>query len=174
MVNREPWLASVPALGFCLTTVFGGAVEFWSVTSLTWNPLFTSALCASGSDWPTTPGTLTFGGPVETLSVTVVPRATRLPSAGLALITSPFCTVAEGVSTTLGTSPAFCTCWVASATGRLVTWGTATPPLPPKNAYATPPSTASTSSAPSAQSSHARRLRPPPGWVYSSSSGPYS
>ena len=46
MVTVEPWLASVNAAGFCLTTVFGGAVEFWSVTSLTWNPLFTSVFRA--------------------------------------------------------------------------------------------------------------------------------
>ena len=46
-----PWAASVPAWGFCRTTVFGGAVEFWSVCSCTWNPAFASVFRAFVSDW---------------------------------------------------------------------------------------------------------------------------
>ena len=54
-----PWAASVPAWGFCLTTVLGGAVEFWSVCSLTWNPAYASVFRAFVTEWCLTFGTLT-------------------------------------------------------------------------------------------------------------------
>src|SRR5262245_10396550 len=48
-VTVAPLLTDVPPVGFCRTTVFGLAVEFWAVTSLTWNPLSSSVLRATGS-----------------------------------------------------------------------------------------------------------------------------
>ena len=49
-VMVAPLLTDVFAAGSCRTTVFGLAVEFWSVCSLTWNPCDTSLLRATGSD----------------------------------------------------------------------------------------------------------------------------
>ena len=51
MVTVAPLATSVPAGGFCWTTVFGLAVEVWSVFSLTLNPLLTSRFRASASAW---------------------------------------------------------------------------------------------------------------------------
>src|SRR5215831_9612154 len=51
IVTVAPLLTFVPAVGSCRTTVFGGAVEFWAVCSLTWNPAFCSVFRAFVSDW---------------------------------------------------------------------------------------------------------------------------
>src|SRR5579875_1419447 len=125
-----PLDTEVPAFGFCLTTWPCGAVEFGSDFWVTWKPAFCSWLVAAFSVSPTTLGTLTDAGPADTNSLTVAFLASLVPNGGLVLITSPLCTLAEVLSTTDGTSPAWTISFCAWAWGWPTTFGTAMlPPL---------------------------------------------
>src|ERR1700689_576750 len=93
-----PLDTEVPPFGFWLTTWPCGAVEFGCGFWVTWKPAFSSS--------PTTLGTLTEAGPSDTNSLTVAFLDSLVPNGGLVLITSPFCTLLDALSTTEGTRPA--------------------------------------------------------------------
>src|SRR5437764_807734 len=59
------------------------------------------ALVAAACVWPTTFGTATCGGPLETTRLTAEPLATLVPAVGLSLVTSPAATVLLGCSVTV-------------------------------------------------------------------------
>src|SRR5262245_28844959 len=154
--------ASVPAAGDCLTTVPCGLVEWASTfgTTSNWESALSAALCCM----PLTLGTLIFCGPVETYSVTFEPGAATPPPGGLVLITLFLVTVEDGWSTTFGTNPAFVIAALAVSTLCPATEGIVLPELPPpRMRYATPATTASTTSTPKAHSSMVRRRLLPPG-----------
>ena len=78
-----------------------------SVVTETPNPAFLSAASAEASSYPTTLGTETEEGPVETVMVTVLPLSALVPADGLVLMTLPFSTLDEEDCVTLTSKPAF-------------------------------------------------------------------
>ena len=77
------------------------------------------------SDSPSTFGTVTCAGPVETNSLTVLPLGTVVPFGGLVLITSPLGTELDARSTGWATRCAFTISFSAVASGSPATSGTA-------------------------------------------------
>src|SRR5207248_7004858 len=83
----EPETSLDCAGGFWLMTVPGVALDEVVVLVLTLKPAFSSARVALSCDWPTTLGTVIFGLPVDTNSVTDVPTAGFCPAVGSLRIT---------------------------------------------------------------------------------------
>ncbi len=83
----DPTGTDFPAGGSVAVTrpaVLPGTLNFCG-----FSPSFTSVCSAAVHCWPLTSGTLTFFGPVETVSVTVPPLSIFLPAAGSCLKTTP-------------------------------------------------------------------------------------
>src|SRR6266702_2688736 len=89
MVTVDPGSTMVPPTGFWFTTVPWGSVDVVSCLMSTLKPSFCRVVSATFSCLPSTLGTATLPGPVETYNVTTVPAETLLPSGGLDLITRP-------------------------------------------------------------------------------------
>ena len=81
------------------------------------SPAFTRSACAFVHDSPLTAGTVTFGGPVETQSVTVPPLSIFVPGLGSCLKTIPFLYLSFGPLFTDETRPAALICCWADACG---------------------------------------------------------
>src|SRR5580704_8095534 len=96
MVTLDPGSTSVVPTGLWFTTVPEGWVDVVSCWTKTVKPSFCKVVAAALSCLPSTLGTATLPGPVETNNVTVVFAATLLPSAGLDLITRPLLTLEFG------------------------------------------------------------------------------
>jgi hypothetical protein len=94
-LTAEPGLTLVPALGFSLITSPDATVALLAVLTVpSASPAATMADVAA--DWvsPTTLGTVTGAGPVETTRLTAELELTVVPALGLSLITLPDATVA--------------------------------------------------------------------------------
>ncbi len=89
------------------------------------SPTRRSAAVAAASVWPTTDGTATSCGPLETVRTTVAPRRASAPAGGRWRTTRPFACLAN-TSTDLARNPAACTRSNASATSSPTTLGTST------------------------------------------------
>src|SRR5262249_56106788 len=97
------------------------------VTMATTRPGFVIAVVAAACVWPTTLGTVTCGGPLDTTRFTALPVTACAPLAGDWLITDPFGTVVlEAVVTMPTMSPAFVIAVVAAACAWPTTLGTVT------------------------------------------------
>src|SRR3954454_17963816 len=118
----EPFAAVAPPLGDWLTTVPAACVE-GTANTFGARPdarTFPSA-CARGS--PVTSGTATFGGPFETVSATVAPRASFQPAGGFCAVTVP-AGFGEGAELLLRCRPAAWSFAAASADVIPPTFGT--------------------------------------------------
>ena len=89
-----PNCACVPAAGVWLITNPAATVllHCWVAVPVT-RPAPVSAVPAAVCVWPTTLGTVTLHGPVETTKATALPDCTWASAAGFWLITSPAATV---------------------------------------------------------------------------------
>src|SRR5205823_14859759 len=89
-LTAEPLATLVPAVGLSLMTLPAATVLLdCIVTAPTVRPAPVMALAAAACVWPTTFGTATCGGPLETTRLTAEPPATLVPADGLSLMTSP-------------------------------------------------------------------------------------
>src|SRR4029079_9581284 len=127
-----PAATEVPATGFCEITLPAGTVaEACCVIVPTTSPALMIAVVAAACVKPTTFGTLTGAGPVETTRFTALPAATDVPATGFCEITLPAGTVAEACCVIVPTtSPALMIAVVAAACVKPTTFGTATPAPP--------------------------------------------
>ena len=81
IVTAEPGGAFFPAGGFCATTVPGACFETtWTMCGVSFAAC--SFLMASAADRPTTFGTATPSGPVETVSFTFAPAGSSVSPGG--------------------------------------------------------------------------------------------
>src|SRR5204862_521259 len=97
------------------------------VTVPTARPAPVMALAAAACVWPTTFGTATWAGPLETTRLTAEPLATLVPAVGLSLITVPEATVVLDCIVTVPTvRPAPVMALVAAACVWPTTFGTGT------------------------------------------------
>jgi hypothetical protein len=97
------------------------------VTVPTTNPALVIDVVAAACVSPTTFGTLTGAGPLDTTKFTADPAATLVPATGLSLITSPDGTVLlDAVVTVPSTKPAPVIAVVATACVSPTTFGTLT------------------------------------------------
>ena len=76
-----PTVIFVPSGGSCAVTSPDGLLEFTPCTSA-FRCSRVSAATASVDCWPTRPGTVAFGKPVDTQIVTALPFGCRLPAIG--------------------------------------------------------------------------------------------
>src|SRR5690242_18498779 len=83
----EPFGADFPAAG--LVAVTWPFVGPGTKCSTGLSPASVNVCCACDHGWPFTSGTVTFGGPVETQTVTVPPFSTFEPALGSCLKTNP-------------------------------------------------------------------------------------
>src|SRR6185369_11325780 len=127
-LTADPAFTCVPAAGLSLITLPAGTVLLAAVvTTPSTSPALVMAVVAAVCVRPTTFGTATLGGPLETTRLTADPAFTCVPAAGLSLITLPAGTVLlAAVVTTPSTSPALVMAVVAAACVRPTTFGTAT------------------------------------------------
>ena len=111
----------------------------------TLNPADVTSVLASASGMPTSVGTGSIFGPMETSTVMVDPRCTRLPSVGSVPATSPAGTVLEFASPLFTTKPASSIVLLASAGFIPATAGivSSAPGPAVKNHPSPPPSAAS-------------------------------
>ena len=128
MFTAEPTFTLVPAVGLWLITSPDGTVLLDAVVTVpTTNPAPVIAVVAAACVSPTTFGTLTFAGPVDTTMFTAEPTFTLVPAVGLWLITSPDGTVLlDAVVTVPTTNPAPVIAVVAAACVSPTTFGTLT------------------------------------------------
>jgi len=122
----------VPALGLSLITLPDATVELLAVVTVpTASPAAMMADVAAAWVSPTTLGTVTGAGPVETTRLTAEPELTLVPALGLSLITLPDATVELlAVVTVPTTSPAPVMAVVAAAWVSPTTLGTETCAVP--------------------------------------------
>src|SRR5205823_1183324 len=93
-LTAEPLATLVPAVGLSLMTLPAATVLLdCIVTAPTVRPAPVMALVAADCVWPTTFGTATCVGPLETTRLTAEPLATLVPAVGLSLMTLPAATV---------------------------------------------------------------------------------
>jgi hypothetical protein len=114
----------------------------WVVTVPVVNPAAVSAALAAACVSPTTFGTLTGAGPLETTSVTADPVATLVAAAGVSLMTLPEATVLlDWVVTVPAVNPAPVMAVLATAWVSPTTFGTLTEvePLEPLEPESLPP-----------------------------------
>jgi len=76
------------------------------VTVPTTSPALVSVASAARCDWPTTSGTFTTSGPLETSTATVLPSCSSVPAGGFVPITLPAATVVLGCILVVGLKPA--------------------------------------------------------------------
>jgi hypothetical protein len=115
--------AGVSLMTFPLVTVALDAC----VTVPTVKPALVRAVVAADCVSPTTFGTLTGGGPLETTSATAAPFATLVAAAGLSLMTAPLAVeVLDACVTAPTVSPAPVRAVVAAAWVAPTTFGTLT------------------------------------------------
>jgi hypothetical protein len=128
MFTADPVTTVVPAAGLSLITSPEGTVPLEAVVAApTTSPAPVIAVVAAACVSPTTFGTATVGGPVDTTRFTADPSVTEVPAAGFSLITSPEGTVLlEAVVTVPTTSPAPVIAVVAAACVSPTTFGTVT------------------------------------------------
>ena len=92
--TADPLATLVAAAGFSLMTLPAATVALaCDVTVPTVNPAPVIAVLAAAWVSPTTFGTLTIAGPLETTMATAAPDVTLVPAAGFSLMTSPEATV---------------------------------------------------------------------------------
>src|ERR671923_4636 len=120
-----PLTTLVPPFGPCEITSPSGLSEKMS-TGFGTSPALRSVAIASASRAPTTSGTSTLGGPVETKYRTTLPFWIRSPASGDCRITIPRATSSLGSSTCRGRSPASRIRLRASGARMPSTLGTAT------------------------------------------------
>ena len=104
----------------------------WSLsTSLrdTVKPWFCSARFAWSNGRPTTEGTVTLAGPLETLMRTLLPFSTTLPAGGSCAVTVPV-GLLDGTSKACGSRPALASVVSAASRERPTTLGTSTVSFP--------------------------------------------
>src|SRR5882762_11669416 len=132
MFTADPTFTWVPAVGLSLITLPAGSVLLDAVFTVPrTRPTFVMAVVAAACVRPTTFGTATCPGPVDTTRLTADPTFTCVPAVGLSLITLPAGTVLlDAVVTVPSTSPALVMTVVAAACVRPTTFGTATCPGP--------------------------------------------
>src|ERR1700719_2046033 len=123
-----PGFSSVPANGLSLITFPAATVPLdCGVTVPTVSPAAVIALVAAACVNPTTLGTATCAGPVDTTRFTAVPKFSSVPANGLSLITCPAATVPLDCGVTVPTvSPAAVIALVAAACVNPTTFGTGT------------------------------------------------
>ena len=126
-VTFEPLSTSLPAAGFCATTVPTGFVD-GTLCKTGFSPTPVKAFTAGPWDCPTTCGTITGLAPLETFRFTVVPRTAVTPATGDCSTTTP-CGRDDATRFTALLNPAAVSCCCASASGNDVTSGTASRPL---------------------------------------------
>ena len=128
MFTAEPKFTLVPAVGLWLITLPDGTVLLDAVVTVPrTKPAPVIAVVAAACVLPTTFGTLTLAGPVDTTMFTAEPAATLVPATGLWLITLPDGTVLlDAVVTVPTTSPAPVIDVVAAACVNPTTFGTLT------------------------------------------------
>src|SRR5204863_20186 len=126
--TAEPLATLVPAVGLSLITLPAATVLLdCCVTVPTVRPAPVMALAAAACVWPTTFGTATWAGPLETTRLTAEPLATLVPAAGLSLMTVPEATVVlDCIVTVPRVRPAPVMALVAAACVWPTTFGTAT------------------------------------------------
>jgi hypothetical protein len=126
MFTAEPAATLVPATGLSLITSPDATVLLDAlVTVPNTNPAPVIAVVAAACVSPTTFGTVTDAGPVDTTMFTAEPAATLVPATGLSLITSPDGTVPLGAVVTVpNTKPAPVIAVVAAACVSPTTFGT--------------------------------------------------
>jgi hypothetical protein len=94
MLTEEPTTIELPAVGDWLMTLPEATVLLEAVvTAPTTKPAALMAVAAAACVKPTTLGTETVGGPVETTMLTEEPGLTEAPAAGDSLMTKPAATV---------------------------------------------------------------------------------
>jgi hypothetical protein len=120
-----PSITSVPAFGAVASTVSTGSSEL-TETTFGFNPAAVRLLTAVSRLWPTTLGTSTLRGPVETVMVTKLPRSVRSPGSGSWSKTWPTGTSALGSRTGRTFSPASLISRTARRSWIPTTSGTAT------------------------------------------------
>jgi hypothetical protein len=128
MFTAEPTFTLVPAVGLSLMTLPEATVLLEAVVTVpSTNPAPVMAVVAAAWVSPTTFGTDTCPGPLETTMFTAEPTFTLFPAVGLSLITLPAATVLlEAVVTVPSTKPAPVMAVVAAACVSPTTFGTAT------------------------------------------------
>jgi len=126
--TADPVLTDVPATGLSLITLPDGTVPLAAVVTVpTTKPAFVIAVVAAACVIPTTFGTITGAGPLETTRLTAEPALTDVPATGLSLITLPDGTVPLAAVVTVPTTrPAFVIAVVAAACVIPTTFGTVT------------------------------------------------
>jgi hypothetical protein len=107
-LTAEPAFTLVPATGFSLITLPEATVPLEAVVTVpTTNPAPVIAVLAALCVSPTTLGTDTFAGPLDTTKLTAEPTLTVVPATGFSLITLPEATVLlDAVVTVPTTNPA--------------------------------------------------------------------
>jgi hypothetical protein len=132
MFTAEPTLTLVPAVGLSLITLPEATVLLEAlVTVPSTKPAPVIAVVAAACVSPTTFGTDTFAGPLETTRFTADPTLTLVPAVGVSLITFPEATVLlDAVVTVPSTNPAPVMAVVAAAWVSPTTFGTDTCPGP--------------------------------------------
>jgi hypothetical protein len=144
--TADPLATLVAAAGFSLMTLPEATVLLdWVVTVPVVNPAAVSAALAAACVSPTTFGTLTGAGPLETTSVTADPVATLVAAAGFSLMTLPEATVLlDWVVTVPTVNPApvmavLATAWVSPTTFGTLTEVEPLEPLEPLEPESLPP-----------------------------------
>jgi hypothetical protein len=115
--TADPALTNVPATGLTLITLPEGTVLLDIIVTIPTNrPAPVIAVVAAACVNPTTFGTDTCAGPVETTKLTAVARLAPVPATGLSLMTSPAGTVPlAAIDTVPNTKPTFVIAVVAAA-----------------------------------------------------------
>jgi hypothetical protein len=141
-LTEDPLLTCVPAVGLWLITLPEATVVLDAVVTVpNVRPAEVIAVVAAACVLPTTFGTATCGGPLETTRLTEDPLLTCIPDVGLWLITVPEATVVlDAVVTVPNVRPAEVIAVVAAACVEPTTFGTDTP-LETTSATALPPFT---------------------------------
>ena len=126
--TAEPTFTLVPAAGFSLITSPEGTVLLDAIVTVpSTKPAPVTAVVAAACVSPTTFGTNTFAGPLETTKFTAEPILTLVPATGLSLMTLPAATVLLDCWVIVPTTkPALVIAEVAAACVSPTTLGTAT------------------------------------------------
>jgi hypothetical protein len=127
-LTAEPALTEVPATGLSLITLPEATLLLDCVVTVpATRPAPVMAVVAAACVSPTTFGTDTFAGPLETTRLTAEPALTEVPATGLSLITLPEATLLlDAVVTVPATRPAPVMAVVAAACVSPTTLGTVT------------------------------------------------
>src|SRR6476661_4892164 len=124
--TADPTFTCVPAVGLSLITLPAATVLLDAVVTVpSTSPAFVMVVVAAACVMPTTFGTATLPGPVDTTMFTADPTFTCVPAIGLWLITLPAATVLLDAVVTVPTTRAeFVMAVVAAACVKPTTSGT--------------------------------------------------